>query len=118
KLDASLGESECGQANIIALAISGGQASYTLKWDGPQSGSQITNAQEYQIPDLPPGDYKLEVTDAKGCTAQASIEIKPSQVDLLSLSTEPGLCGRYGAIIVQIPGGKPTYTVTWTGPQS
>lgn len=117
-LQIALAESECGQQNIIAASISGGKAAYTIEWSGPQNGSKTTSDKNYEIKDLPVGNYTVKVTDAKGCTDSRQIKIEETIVNLLSVSAQPGSCGQTGSITAQILDGSPSYTLAWTGPVS
>ncbi|PHN07410.1 Kazal-type serine protease inhibitor domain-containing protein [Flavilitoribacter nigricans] len=113
-----LNENECGQQNIIEVIISGGVADFVIDWTGPQNGTRNSSNSSLTIPELPPGDYQITITDANGCTVEDAINVPVTPIELLSLSAQPGICGQLGAIEVQITDGSPDYTVNWEGPIS
>ena len=117
-LTASLLENECGQQNAVEVNISGGEADYTIEWSGPQSGSRTTSNNSAAIQDLSAGTYTIKVTDAKGCSLERTITVSVAPIDLLSLTTQPGICGQTGLIEATITGGTPDYTLEWSGPVS
>lgn len=65
--------------------VDGGAEPYTYEWSDGQTTETATN--------LPNGDYTVTVTDANGCSGEASVSITVSSVDnvdeLVSLSLTP-----------------------------
>jgi hypothetical protein len=109
----------CGQPGSIALAISGGSPVYSISWSGPSNGSVSTGANNFTITGLQSGQYSISVTDPNGCadTGTATVNNQPNTLDI-ALTPVNGLCGAPGQIAVQITGGSPNYTVSWSGPAS
>jgi gliding motility-associated-like protein len=104
----------------IDLSITGGTQPYAQAWSGPNG---YTSANE-DISALSAGVYTVTITDANGCTSQASFD-----------ATEPGLfsidatlstyAGGYnvscagkadGSITTVVTGGVPELTFQWNGP--
>lgn len=99
----------CHAANdgAIDVSVRGGTAPYTLLWNNNQLDSSITN--------LVAGTYLLTLTDANGCSKQASFDITEPQVLSVVLdSTTSETCGQQnGAASISISGGKAPYSVLW-----
>jgi gliding motility-associated-like protein len=92
----------------ISASVSGGTAAYTYLWNpGNQTTASITNQCA--------GSYTCTVTDANGCTAQASVTItQPTALALVpsvSHVTCNGLCN--GSASVGASGGTPPYGYLW-----
>lgn len=79
--------------------------------------NEVTFANTEDVSNLGPGTYRVTATDANGCvvrdTAILAYENLP-QLDGTITNTPCGLAE--GAINLEITGGTPAYTVTWTGP--
>ncbi|MCB0635548.1 MAG: T9SS type A sorting domain-containing protein [Lewinella sp.] len=115
----SLIYNECGQYNTLWVDIFGGTPPYVITWTGTQNGSVTTNTGAYEIMDLPPGTYKVTVVDANGCMdMQQDLIIYPAPIDLFTATPVSGFCSGPGAINVDIFGGTPDYTLSWSGPMS
>lgn len=102
-----------GNADGKALAKpSGGAGSYTFQWEnGESSGNAVK---------LAPGNPKVTVTDANGCTATGSVAITETILDLtVSISEKnPIKCGGLdkASLMVNIAGGKRPYNLSWNSP--
>jgi uncharacterized protein (DUF2141 family) len=108
----------CGQGGAAWITLSGGKANYTLSWSGPVSGTAITSS-NYQLTNLPSGNYTLKATDANGCHVEKSITINDTGNSLaLSLEATNASCGQLGSIWVTLTGGTANYNIAWTGPSS
>jgi len=108
----------CGQDGSISVEIPNGSAPFTITWTGPVSGTTTTNANLMDIPDLPSGDYTIEVVDANGCAAASTVQLlngSSLQVDAFVIN---GGCPGGNTIKVTFFGGSPNYAITWTGPVS
>lgn len=117
-IGASLTNGICGSNNTIIVSIFGGKPSYTVMWNGPTNGQANTSGTTFQIPNLPPGTYSLQVKDANWCVAFKTITILPSTVNLFTHLVTNGNCEMPGSIKVTFTGGMPNYKVTWTGPKN
>ena len=116
EISLDLKEDECGSEDIIAVTISGGEANYTVSWNGPTDGSTTIDGNYLEIPDLVAGTYTVDVTDANGCSASAIINVTAATVQLLDVSALHGECEETGEIKLAILGGTPDYTIEWSGP--
>ncbi|WP_299461309.1 T9SS type A sorting domain-containing protein [uncultured Microscilla sp.] len=93
----------------LAVAISGGTAPYTIQWDNGLADGATS------FDNLSAGTYTVAVTDAKGCTRQASFILQnplPISVDLGVGST---VCvGQSVTLKPTIPAGNTIATYAWT----
>lgn len=92
------------------VTVSGGTPAYTYSWQpGGQTGTSITNQQA--------GTYTVLVTDFRGCplTVFATIT-QPTPLALAFFNQTNVSCfgGSNGSISVNISGGTPGYTYSWT----
>ncbi|KIC89038.1 hypothetical protein, partial [Flavihumibacter sp. ZG627] len=105
----------CESSNgAIDLSIAGGTAPYTISWSGPNG----FNSNDEDLTNLAPGVYTVTVTDVNGCTTTKDIEVT---VDVQTITTVPtvGLTaciGATGTIALEVTGGTPAYSYSWTGP--
>lgn len=102
----------CGQKGSINInATSGGNGGFIYAWT-----SNLGNTANPT--NLDQGSYTVTVTDAKGCTASASFTVGNTQTELVVSSSSTNVkCkgGSDGSIQINVSGGCPTYTYTWTG---
>ncbi|MEQ8704801.1 MAG: OmpA family protein [Phaeodactylibacter sp.] len=95
---------------IAKATAKGGTAPYTYAWS--------TGASTPQADGLSPTAHTLTVTDAKGCTAEASVTISenilPLQVQLEATQAVSCSGATDAAVQATINGGKPPYTITWS----
>ncbi|MFZ1704085.1 MAG: gliding motility-associated C-terminal domain-containing protein [Saprospiraceae bacterium] len=98
-----------GKGSISVTGITGGNPPFnTYAWD-PNVGSTAN------ISNLDAGNYKLTVTDSKGCTGTQSFDISDSRTNLVATAVAtPVKCfgGMDGSISVISTGGCPPYTIT------
>lgn len=111
-------DGDCEEQGYIYVGISGGEANYTITWDGPESGSFTTGSLIYTIENLEEGSYHVEVTDDNGCTVESDVYVNNENNLDIDLTASNGTCGVYGSIHVQINNGSPNYIVSWTGPDN
>lgn len=107
----------CGQEGRIHIAVQNGFPSYTVRLQGPRSGSAIVNANSFNLINLPAGAYWLTLTDAFGCVYQADILVPDSQMDV-QVSTTPASCANPGSALVSMSNGTAPFTVNYFGPTS
>ena len=91
----------------ISVVVTGGVAPYSYAWSDGQQTAQAT--------DLCAGSYTLTVTDANGCTSEATFEVTgPDPLVLAGSSTqsECGVCN--GAVEVTASGGTQPYVEVWS----
>jgi PKD repeat protein len=112
-------ESRCAFNGKIDVAIAGGLAPYSIRWEGAGSGSRKVNSQETRL-SLPKGTYIVYVTDANGCEAYASTTIVEETTDLYcSITPYATTCLLdNGKIDIFISGGRKPYVLAYEGPVS
>ena len=100
-----------GQGGSITLDIQGGNAPFTFQWykTDPVFG-QGTYSTEQNIKDLEEGEYCVEITDDKCCTAQQCFEIKKEECNSVFVANKvnPTSCERKSVIntVPPTPTGK------------
>lgn len=98
-----------GNDGTIDAAGSGGTAPYTFNWSSGATSSSIAG--------LTAGNYTVTVTDANGCTDQASISItQPASAVVASASLTSNVnCfgGNDGSATAGGSGGTAPYTFAW-----
>jgi len=98
-----------GSDGAIHITLNGGTPPYVVHWDN--------GAMEKDRSDLPPGDYRLTVTDALGCTLVSEVMTvsAPSAMDVIATLAPPSCAGvTDGRIQLLIQGGQPSYQVQWS----
>jgi hypothetical protein len=109
----------CGEDGSIHVGIDGGTPGFTVSWSGPVSGSYTTDNSFYNITNLPSGTYYINVIDGNGCFDNQIVTINNGTGDIDIVTTLViNDCGQYNWVWIDIIGGWPTYTITWTGPQN
>ncbi len=100
----------------ISIDVSGGTQLYAYTWT--LNGGFFSNDED--LNNLGPGDYMISVTDANNCTPIMLnfIIVEPPILDVSLDSKTDVLCfgDATGAINVNVTGGRPNYTYSWTGP--
>lgn len=107
-----------GTTGGATATATGGTAPYAYAWNSvpAQNSAALTN--------VGAGTYTVMVTDANGCSGQASVTINaPAQglsVAITSLTNVACYNGSNGSITAEATGGAGPYTYTWntTPPQS
>jgi len=102
----------------ISITVSGGTAPYTYSWT--KDSAPFSTSED--LSNLSPGNYTVTVFDSNTCgpkTASFTIT-QPLQLEANLLSKTDILCfgGRTGSINVDVVGGTPNYTFSWTGPNA
>lgn len=96
-------------SSTISSVINGGTPGYVVTWaSGPSPGtSQINQCA---------GVHTATVTDSKGCTASASVNIvSPPDMTVTINSTSPNCAGQCnGVASATVTGGTPNYTLNWS----
>ncbi len=100
----------------IEIVVSGGVAGYTYSWTGPNA---FTSADE-DIFNLEAGPYLLTLTDANGCVFTQTYTVDEPTAMVIDAVVTDLLCAMdgTGAIDITVTEGTPTYTYSWTGPNS
>ncbi len=98
---------------VAKATASGGTPPYQYNWS--------TGASAEVAESLPPGSHTLTVTDAKGCTATASVEISENILPLQVALTETAAISCYGApegaVAAEVTGGKGPFAYAWSSGQ-
>jgi gliding motility-associated-like protein len=97
-----------GTNGSINLTATGGTAPYTFLWNDGITTEDRSG--------LAAGSYSLTVTDTRGCTAIASVNItQPTELLLSTTQTNP-LCfgAATGAIDLTVTGGTLPYSYAWS----
>lgn len=93
----------------LELAVTGGTAPYSFTWSN--------GANTKDLYDITPGDYTVQVTDAKGCTLEETFKIPAvsSPMDI-QLDGKLGICSNdeRGQISTSISGGEAPFTYLWS----
>lgn len=102
-IDAVCFGSATGQASVIAV----GNDPFTYSW-APLGGNQPTAS------NLFPGNYTVAVTDAAGCTSNASVTVgSPTQIQANASITNTDCNQNNGSILLDPSGGNGSYTYAW-----
>ena len=94
----------------IALTVTGGTQASTVVWNPvPPNGQGVLTAT-----DLCAGQYTVTVTDANGCSFNASYDVTEPQPLQVSVSTTASTCPNCdGQAVATITGGTAPYAVNW-----
>jgi len=92
----------------ITANPNGGVGPYTYAWSNGQSGRTISG--------LAPGNYRVTLTDSRGCTAIANASIDEPTSFVGQILGDATVCpGVTDAIIRIVPsGGRPPYAYVWS----
>jgi len=91
----------------IVVSVTGGIPGYTYSWaDGPTTQNRSG---------LASGTYNLTVTDSKGCSAIAAVNVtQPAVISFAPTSTNVTCFGlKNGTINSNVSGGTPPYSYLW-----
>ncbi len=94
----------------ITMIPSGGSLPYTFSWLPTGSNNPLSS--------LCAGTYTATITDAKGCVNTTTVLLNnPAPISVTSTPVNSS-CSSIadGSISINIAGGTPAYTFTWTGP--
>jgi len=99
-----------GKASVTAR---GGSGKYNYAWDTGETSAKATT--------LPGGRHTVTVTDGNGCTVTGEVTIPenilPLAVRIETTGTIKCSGQATGALQSDISGGKPPYTLAWSGPR-
>ncbi len=97
-----------GSDGSVNITVTGGTSPYTYSWLGGSTDEDLTG--------LIAGTYEVIVTDANGCTLNASFVISEPILISLTASITDVLCYGYltGEIDLAVSGGTSPYIYSWT----
>ncbi len=101
----------------VNLTVAGGNTPYAYAWTGV--GGFASSIKD--ISSLSAGAYSVTITDAKSCTATATVNVMQptAAIAITSTATNVGCFGAStGAINLGVTGGTTAYAYVWTGPAS
>ncbi|HLF45877.1 MAG TPA: T9SS type B sorting domain-containing protein, partial [Chitinophagaceae bacterium] len=107
-LSSSVTNAICTSATgAIDLTVSGGTAPYTYLWSNGATTEDVTG--------LVTGNYTVTVTDANGCTQNATINVGQNNNTITITPTiNPTICiANNGSITLVVTGGTAPYTYVW-----
>ncbi|MEA1898804.1 MAG: SprB repeat-containing protein, partial [Bacteroidota bacterium] len=107
-----------GNDGAINVTVTGGTGSKTYLWS-TTDGSGVEPTLEDQS-ELSAGTYHITVTDENGCITSASYIVSEPQPITFGGSVVTDIVfpeGGNGAINLNISGGTPAYTFSWSGPE-
>lgn len=100
-----------GGGDTLLARASGGSGGYSFRWSDNSTGSRLNNP--------PPGNYRLEVTDSRGCTEQsATVKVRERQqaLELEAFVVDPVSCfgSKDASMTARIRGGTGNYAYYFT----
>ncbi len=98
---------EGGSVELFAFGFSGA-APYGFEWSNGSTGASIS------VSPAASTTYSVNITDANGCTATATIDVTVNGAPMISCSPENGACGALGSASVTASGGSGTYSYSWS----
>jgi hypothetical protein len=99
-----------GDVADVVLEISGGTPGYSSEWSN--------NVSDVSTQALPAGSYSVQITDANGCEATASIELTEpeilsiSNIEVVNIFVAEDVTP--GSISLDVSGGTQPYTFVWS----
>ena len=115
-LTTSATEAGCSATDGTAtVTVSGGTAPFSFAWNDAANQTTATAS------NLAGGSYQVVVTDANGCTNNATVTINTpaNNIVVTTISTDAG-CGMANgtATVATVNGGTPPYSYAWNDPTS
>jgi len=110
----------CNTMGGMGIVITGGAPNYQVHYTGQSTGVVVVSGTgDAYIPDLPAGDYTVEVLDANGCSITEVIIIEDDGSNLnMDALVQPQICESDAGVYVTITGGKSSYSISYTGAAS
>jgi len=97
-----------GSNGTVSLTITGGTPAYNVSWLTGQSSANISG--------LPAGNYIVNISDAQGCTTQASALVAQPQPLAVTVQAPDTVCVNTPAqLIAAATGGAGGYIFNWGG---
>ena len=109
----------CNTKGSVNINLSNGKAPYQIHLSGPISGTASSAASNFNINQLPAGDYTAFITDKNGCTVSKTFTVEQDNNNFtITGYTVPSQCEKLGKIHISLGGGSPKYTIHVSGPVS
>ena len=107
----------CNLPGAALVTIGTGAAPYMINYTGPVTGSVTTSDASTIINGLPSGTYNFSVWGADGCDQNETVFVADGGGNLdLTVTQMLAACdGNDSGLQINIGGGSPNYTVTYTG---
>ncbi len=94
----------------VTLTVTGGTTNYSFEWDDTSTSTT------QDLSGLGAGTYTVDITDANGCTAQATATVAEPTTLSGTATTSAETSGNDGSIDLTPAGGTAPYDYNWTGP--
>lgn len=105
------------ESGAISLSVSGGVSSTPYKFEWTKNGVAFPLTSQI-LSGIPAGTYAVKISDANGCsTVLSGIQLTEPAIALIinSQKTDISCYGANdGALDLDVSGGLPPYTITWT----
>jgi len=101
-----------GATQTFTALPTGGTAPYSLKWAGPNGFTSIATS----ITVATTGIYTLEVTDVKGCKANAAASLIVNPTPVVTVAGPTGCQTVPAMLTAKVTGGSGGLVFKWTGP--
>lgn len=115
-VNATPNNSACNPLGSISVNTNSTAFPITISWDGPSQGVTSIFGNNFTIPNLPSGNYSINVVDNEGCTNSDSAALNNGNGVSGTTYVINGTCGQNGSINVDISGGSLPYGISWNGP--
>lgn len=102
---------------MVDATASSGKGPFQLSWEGPTEGS-IEMDGTTAISGLTTGEYKFTMEDANGCQAFHYLDVNATSLGLSAAKVADAINGGRGFVKLDIQGGAPDFSVTWSGLES
>ncbi len=105
--------SSADDGEIRLIGVDGGTTPYTFNWEGPNSAMQTTNIPT--ISDISPGEWRVTIVDANGCTEVITDIIVLGSLNVTPIIQNPTCNGdNNGSIELIVDGGTPQFEYEWS----
>ncbi|HMQ76753.1 MAG TPA: choice-of-anchor L domain-containing protein [Flavobacteriales bacterium] len=105
-----------GSVDLEVLSLTGGTAPFTYEWT--LNGAPVGNGTTITVPNTAPGTYVLTVDDNCGGSVQESVVVgapaSPPMILTLSPDVTLDCQGTADLSVINVAGGTPPFTYSWT----
>lgn len=100
----------------VSLNVTGGSGAYTVNWNSSSSVIPF-NTTDFNIEDLPSGDYSVTVDDGSGCPSVETIfsigELDPIELNILAQNLPTCHESQDAFVSLEATGGNGGFTYLW-----